>query len=595
MSPNPNAAQEELSFRKGQIIKIFGSRDMDGFYRGELDGRRGLVPSNMVANIDKEMAYGMQDLRLRAAAPPQPYPQRMPPADYESYHPSSSSRRMFQERRRSDNWPHNSSDPALNARYRAMAAAGNFSDYDSSASAERYAGGRPEDPRLRRMRFQQMKSRSLDHYRKDEFGTAAYRGHPAQVEPGELDRRPSGYAQPFLDRDRDRYRGSLDRRDRTRDYSLPARSPSEQEFLDRRRAIEEAEFSRRGGMPPPSDYYAGRRPEGVAVRPAGYPPPPEDYAPRRDGRYYDDRRRYDQGGDPYRYPDEKRQMEPDRFRSERELELQRTPRGREYPPYEGERGRPMDDRRDYPPPAAGPSGAVPLGYGVPVPSQGVMPPKDQFDQFYDQGGAPRTRKARAGGPRDSLRETAKTMVAKFDYDPKESSPNVDAENMELSFRSGDVIVVFGEVDEDGFYMGELGGQRGLVPSNFLELYGAGPSQQQPLDDGGGRGKRDGVTFSDSVMADMERKSSIPSAPQRQTSSGALPARAMAAGQAKAAGAKPAGSGKPPGVMKKADSTAGKTSGGKKTGDGGAKGSPATSRKVSQAQGPKKPGDNIKRK
>lgn len=35
--------------------------------------------------------------------------------------------------------------------------------------------------------------------------------------------------------------------------------------------------------------------------------------------------------------------------------------------------------------------------------------------------------------------------------------------------TGDVIYVFGEMDEDGFYMGQLGGSgaRGLVPSNFL--------------------------------------------------------------------------------------------------------------------------------
>ena len=39
--------------------------------------------------------------------------------------------------------------------------------------------------------------------------------------------------------------------------------------------------------------------------------------------------------------------------------------------------------------------------------------------------------------------------------------------MELSFRTGDVITVYGDMDDDGFYMAELRGQRGLVPSNFL--------------------------------------------------------------------------------------------------------------------------------
>lgn len=39
--------------------------------------------------------------------------------------------------------------------------------------------------------------------------------------------------------------------------------------------------------------------------------------------------------------------------------------------------------------------------------------------------------------------------------------------VELSFKTGEVILVYGEMDEDGFYMGELDGVRGLVPSNFL--------------------------------------------------------------------------------------------------------------------------------
>ncbi len=50
--------------------------------------------------------------------------------------------------------------------------------------------------------------------------------------------------------------------------------------------------------------------------------------------------------------------------------------------------------------------------------------------------------------------------------------------MELSFRTGQTILVYGEMDEDGFYMGELDGIRGLVPSNFLadaDTHQAGPS------------------------------------------------------------------------------------------------------------------------
>ncbi|KFP42389.1 Peripheral-type benzodiazepine receptor-associated protein 1, partial [Chlamydotis macqueenii] len=63
--------------------------------------------------------------------------------------------------------------------------------------------------------------------------------------------------------------------------------------------------------------------------------------------------------------------------------------------------------------------------------------------------------------------TTRSMVAVFDYNPKESSPNADVE-AELTFSAGDVITVFGSMDDDGFYYGELNQQRGLVPSNFLE-------------------------------------------------------------------------------------------------------------------------------
>ncbi|XP_059004340.1 peripheral-type benzodiazepine receptor-associated protein 1 isoform X9 [Mustela lutreola] len=68
-------------------------------------------------------------------------------------------------------------------------------------------------------------------------------------------------------------------------------------------------------------------------------------------------------------------------------------------------------------------------------------------------------------------KSPRTMVAAFDYNPRESSPNMDVE-AELPFRAGDIITVFGDMDDDGFYYGELNGQRGLVPSNFLE--GPGP-------------------------------------------------------------------------------------------------------------------------
>ncbi|ERE68011.1 peripheral-type benzodiazepine receptor-associated protein 1 [Cricetulus griseus] len=93
----------------------------------------------------------------------------------------------------------------------------------------------------------------------------------------------------------------------------------------------------------------------------------------------------------------------------------------------------------------------------------------------------RSKKAELEGPQpcpgppklihSALLKTSRPMVAAFDYNPRENSPNMDVE-AELPFRAGDVITVFGNMDDDGFYYGELNGQRGLVPSNFLE--GPGP-------------------------------------------------------------------------------------------------------------------------
>ncbi|XP_007176188.2 peripheral-type benzodiazepine receptor-associated protein 1 isoform X4 [Balaenoptera acutorostrata] len=103
----------------------------------------------------------------------------------------------------------------------------------------------------------------------------------------------------------------------------------------------------------------------------------------------------------------------------------------------------------------------------------------------------RSKKAESEGPAQPCAGTPKpvsstgpkaprSMVAAFDYNPRESSPNMDVE-AELPFRAGDVITVFGGMDDDGFYYGELNGQRGLVPSNFLEGPGpeAGGSDREP--------------------------------------------------------------------------------------------------------------------
>ncbi|KAM6377782.1 RIMS-binding protein 2 isoform 8-T8 [Pluvialis apricaria] len=97
--------------------------------------------------------------------------------------------------------------------------------------------------------------------------------------------------------------------------------------------------------------------------------------------------------------------------------------------------------------------------------------EEMMDQLLKQGFLPlntpveKIERNRRSGRQHTV--STRRMVALYDYDPRESSPNVDVE-AELTFCTGDIIMVFGEIDEDGFYYGELNGQKGLVPSNFLE-------------------------------------------------------------------------------------------------------------------------------
>ncbi|KAL7064126.1 hypothetical protein AAHC03_05146 [Spirometra sp. Aus1] len=80
------------------------------------------------------------------------------------------------------------------------------------------------------------------------------------------------------------------------------------------------------------------------------------------------------------------------------------------------------------------------------------------------------RKAPQGGNLESktaLQNDACLFVAMYSYDPATMSPNPGAVNDELPFREGQVIRVYGECDEDGFYFGECNGKRGLVPSNMV--------------------------------------------------------------------------------------------------------------------------------
>ena len=52
MSPNQDSCSEELPFRAGQYIKVYGEQDADGFYYGEASGRSGYIPCNMISEVD---------------------------------------------------------------------------------------------------------------------------------------------------------------------------------------------------------------------------------------------------------------------------------------------------------------------------------------------------------------------------------------------------------------------------------------------------------------------------------------------------------------------------------------------------------------
>ncbi|XP_057572631.1 peripheral-type benzodiazepine receptor-associated protein 1 isoform X2 [Hippopotamus amphibius kiboko] len=143
------------------------------------------------------------------------------------------------------------------------------------------------------------------------------------------------------------------------------------------------------------------------------------------------------------------------------------------------------------------------------------------------GPPPKPRRSKKGPPKlasSAGLRAARSMVAAFDYDPRESSPNLDVEvrtlrggparvgggrvcpglsprllvspQAELPFRAGDIITVFGGMDDDGFYYGELNGQRGLVPSNFLE--GPGPETGGP-DREPGTPQAEGQDWADSTQ------------------------------------------------------------------------------------------------
>lgn len=51
-------ADDELSFRKNQVLKILNMEDDMNWYRAELDGKEGLIPSNYIEMKNHDWYYG---------------------------------------------------------------------------------------------------------------------------------------------------------------------------------------------------------------------------------------------------------------------------------------------------------------------------------------------------------------------------------------------------------------------------------------------------------------------------------------------------------------------------------------------------------
>lgn len=67
------------------------------------------------------------------------------------------------------------------------------------------------------------------------------------------------------------------------------------------------------------------------------------------------------------------------------------------------------------------------------------------------------------------RPGCRLALARYSYKPLRDSPNNYPE-LELSLEPGDYLLLFGNLDDDYFYQGELfNGEQGLVPSNYVEI------------------------------------------------------------------------------------------------------------------------------
>uniref|UniRef100_A0A8C6RQI6 RIMS binding protein 3 n=1 Tax=Nannospalax galili TaxID=1026970 RepID=A0A8C6RQI6_NANGA len=102
-----------------------------------------------------------------------------------------------------------------------------------------------------------------------------------------------------------------------------------------------------------------------------------------------------------------------------------------------------------------------------LPAQGHLHSEAQFEDFEGLTNSQGSFLMPQGKSRTPMLWTPKTMVAALDYDPRDGRAGFQAKD-KLVLRVGDVVTVYGPVDDKGFYYGECGGHRGLVPAHLLD-------------------------------------------------------------------------------------------------------------------------------
>ncbi|XP_037351533.1 RIMS-binding protein 3A-like [Talpa occidentalis] len=102
-----------------------------------------------------------------------------------------------------------------------------------------------------------------------------------------------------------------------------------------------------------------------------------------------------------------------------------------------------------------------------LPAQGLLPSVAHIDDFAGLTSPHDSFPMSQGNCRRTPLWMPKTMIAALDYDPKDGQTGGQG-ICKLSLKMGDVVTVYGPMDDKGFYYGESDGHKGLVPAHLLD-------------------------------------------------------------------------------------------------------------------------------